>query len=343
VSRLRVQDVSASYEGRAVLDRVRLDLPSGELHAILGPSGCGKTTLLRCIAGLKTPQDGRVLVDEDDVTNQPPEARHIVLLHQENTLFPHLDVGRNVAFGLRLRRDGNADARVAELLRLVGLPGTQRRRVHELSGGERQRVALARALAVRPRLLLLDEPLSHLDQPLRVALRAEIRAILRGAGATALYVTHDREEAFSIADRVVLLEAGRVVDDGPPRRVYKHPATPAAARLLGRRNVLPYHRHGEYVETPLGRLRLDLPDDAPAHGHLLLREEDLTLTHDGDGPRVTIERVEFLGGRDEIHVVAHGQRLVLAPPDASAWRAGDEATVTANGAEVHLWPERPDA
>lgn len=341
MSRLRAQGLHAGFSGRRVLHDIHLDLPSGEVHAILGPSGCGKTTLLRCLAGLKAPESGRVLLDEQDITQTAPEARGIVLLHQENTLFPHLDVERNVAFGLRFRRFRRDERRerVRELLNLVGLPGKEKRRADELSGGERQRVALARALAVEPRILLFDEPLSHLDQPLRVALRAELRRILRRAHATAYYVTHDQEEAFAMADRLVLLNEGRVIDEGPPARVFDRPANPHAARLLGHRNIFPYHRVDRALaETALGRF--SLPPDAPPEGVLLLRTDQLELRPGTGEPTFRIESVEYVGGRFLVHAKADDSDVWTEQARIDGLSAGSEARLDSSRAHpVFLPPE----
>jgi len=337
VSRLRVEGLHAAYDGREILGGIDLDLPAGELHAVLGPSGCGKSTLLRCIAGLKSPTSGRVLLEDEDVTRTSPERRGVALLHQEDTLFPHLDVRQNVAFGLR--RASDADERVRHLLELVGLPSLAHRRVHELSGGERQRVALARALAIRPRVLLLDEPLSHLDQPLRVLLRADVRRILREAGATALYVTHDREEAFALADGIVLLDAGRVVDHGGPARIHEQPGSAHAARLLGRRNILEYRRQPHGVETPAGPLPVALPPTAPAQGTMALFEEELTAQRGGEGPKGRVEAVEYLGGRYRVGVRI-GTTLLWAEQARADVSIGDEATLDLRDAIPRAWPSR---
>ncbi len=240
---LEVRHVSVQLGGTAVLDDVSLTARAGEIVALLGPSGCGKTTLLRVIAGLQ-PHAGEVRWQGRSLAAVPAHRRGFGLVFQDQALFPHLDVARNVAFGLRMQprtRHGGAAVRgrrVAELLELVGLSGFRRRPVDALSGGEAQRVALARALAPHPRLLMLDEPLSGLDRPLREQLLVDLPRILRRLRQTALFVTHDLEEALAVSDRVAVMRAGRVVQVGTPRALYERPASVFVARFLGRANIL---------------------------------------------------------------------------------------------------------
>ncbi|RJS46068.1 ABC transporter ATP-binding protein [Nocardioides cavernaquae] len=237
---LELSDVSVRYAGVPALADVSLSLVAGEVLAVLGPSGCGKSTLLRAIAGLEPLTSGAVRWDGHDLAGVPTHRRGFALLFQDGQLFAHRSVGANVAYPLRLRRQPRAAvaARVEELLALVGLSGYADRSPATLSGGERQRVALARALATSPRLLLLDEPLSALDQVLRERLAGDLRSILRAAGTTALLVTHDHEEAFSVADRMALLRAGRLIQHGTLDEVWAHPADAEAAAFLGYATVL---------------------------------------------------------------------------------------------------------
>jgi thiamine transport system ATP-binding protein len=237
---LAVRDLTVELGGATVLTDVTFDLPAGEVLAVLGPSGCGKSTLLRALAGIERPSRGRVLAEGEDLDGVPVHRRGFALMFQDGQLFPHLSVADNVAYPLRLRRVGRRDraARVAELLELVGVPGYADRDPATLSGGERQRVALARALAVRPRLLLLDEPLSALDRDLRERLAADLRRIVKAAGTTALLVTHDHDEAFAVADRMALLRAGRLVQEGTVSEVWQHPADAEAAAFLGYARVV---------------------------------------------------------------------------------------------------------
>jgi thiamine transport system ATP-binding protein len=249
---LSLSDVSVRYAGVPALADVSLSLVEGEVLAVLGPSGCGKSTLLRAIAGLEPLTSGSIAWDGHDLAGVPTHRRGFALLFQDGQLFAHRTVGANVAYPLRLRRQPRAvvTARVDELLALVGLSGYADRSPATLSGGERQRVALARALATSPRLLLLDEPLSALDQVLRERLAGDLRSILRAAGTTALLVTHDHDEAFSIADRMALLRGGRLIQQGTLDEVWTHPADAEAAAFLGYATVL----HGDAAARVLAAL-----------------------------------------------------------------------------------------
>ena len=258
---LEVEGVVKSFTpGVHVLDNVTVHVGDGETACLLGPSGCGKTTLLRIIAGLETPDSGRVLFDGEDVVNQPVYLRRFGFMFQDYALFPHMSVAANVAFGLRMAGwdKGRQQRRVDEMLELVDLAGYQRRTVDELSGGEQQRVALARTLAPSPRLLLLDEPLANLDRKLREELVDELRTIIRRVGVTTIFVTHDQSEAFALADHVVVMRAGRVEQDGSPQEVYGRPANAFVAGFLGFHNLLAGRitPDGVAVDTALGRLPL---------------------------------------------------------------------------------------
>jgi ABC-type Fe3+/spermidine/putrescine transport system ATPase subunit len=256
---LEICHLYKSYPDGWTLQDVNFVVAAGELLCLLGPSGCGKTTLLRLIAGLETPDDGRVLVNGENVTPVPPHMRGFGLMFQEYALFPHKDVFGNVAFGLRMQRLSReaVAGRVAEALALVGLEGFEHRDVNQLSGGERQRVALARSLAPQPRLLMLDEPLGALDRTLRERLLGELPGILRRASVTAITVTHDQEEAFALSDRVVVMRAGRVVQVGTPQDVYRRPDSAWVARFLGLTNLLEARvLDAGLVETLIGPLRV---------------------------------------------------------------------------------------
>jgi len=235
---LTLTDVSVSYDGTPAVRGASIELPDGQVLAVLGPSGCGKSTLLRAVAGLEPLVGGTVAWDGDDLARTPTHRRGFALMFQDGQLFNHLSVARNVGYALRLRRAAGIDARVEELLALVGLGGYGDRLPATLSGGERQRVALARCLAVRPRLLLLDEPLSALDTGLRHRLATDLRAILTHEGTTALMVTHDHEEAFTVADRLAVMRAGEIVQQGAIDQVWRAPADPETALFLGYARVL---------------------------------------------------------------------------------------------------------
>jgi thiamine transport system ATP-binding protein len=232
---LRVEAVAVSFGTKAALDGVTLEIADGEVMTVLGASGAGKSTLLRVIAGLETPDRGRVLLDGSDLVSVPPHRRGIGLVFQDHALFPHRDVAGNVAFGLRMRGDSQEaiDRRVAELLGLVGLAGFEKRSVATLSGGEQQRVALARSLAPEPSVLLLDEPLGSLDRRLRDRLLADLERLFTELRLTALYVTHDQAEAFALGDRVAVMRDGRVVQVGTPDELWARPTDEDVARFLG--------------------------------------------------------------------------------------------------------------
>src|SRR5450432_625203 len=249
-SYLSIEALTVSYGATRVLDQVSLGVERGEMIALLGSSGCGKTTLLRSIAGFVMPDSGSIHVDGKDITRLPPEARETAMMFQSYALWPHMSVMDNIAYGLRMRnwkKDAIAD-RVAEMLKLLQLEGFGPRPVTQLSGGQRQRVALGRALAVDPRLLLLDEPMSNLDYKVRIELRHELRALQQRIGITAVYVTHDREEALTLAERIAVIDAGRIVQFGAPEEIFHHPTSAFVAGFMGADNAL------DLVRTPEGNL-----------------------------------------------------------------------------------------
>ncbi|WP_420064333.1 ABC transporter ATP-binding protein [Pectobacterium colocasium] len=235
-----IDHLHVGYGTTAVLNDIHLEIAQGEFVALLGSSGCGKTTLLRTVAGFSSPRSGTIRVNGQDMTQAPPEKRGMALVFQSYALWPHMTVAQHIAYGLRLRRVPRAEiaSRVAELETMLGLAGLSARKPAELSGGQRQRVALGRALAVRPDILLLDEPLSNLDARIRLQLRDEIRALQQRLGLTAIHVTHDREEAMVMADRIVILNQGRIMQAGSPQEVYHHPASSFVAAFMGAENRL---------------------------------------------------------------------------------------------------------
>jgi iron(III) transport system ATP-binding protein len=312
MSDVRLRGVSKSFGVLEAVREVSLEIERGELMAVLGPSGCGKTTLLRTIAGFERPDAGCVVISDEMVAGParfvPPERRRIGMVFQDYALFPHLTVTANVAFGLANRPREEREAMTRRTLELVGLQHKSSRHPHELSGGERQRVALARALAPEPAVVLLDEPFSNLDATLRAGLRREVELILRDAEATALLVTHDQEEALSLADRVAVMREGRIVQVGAPEDVYVRPASRWAAQFVGEVNVLAGVAHGRAVETELGLFDLR----APATGavHVAVRPEQLELRADHDGNAEVVAR-EFRG-HDVLYRLRHeGGRVVL--------------------------------
>jgi iron(III) transport system ATP-binding protein len=281
MSQLTVTGLWKGYAGTPVLRGVDLDVQEGSLTAVLGLSGCGKTTLLRVIAGFERAEQGRVSLGprvlDDSGSYVPPEQRDVGYVPQEGALFPHLTVAANIGFGLS-RRERRGDT-VAELLEMVGIAALAQRLPHELSGGEQQRVALARALASRPRVLLLDEPFSSLDASLRTHVREEVHALLREQGVTTVLVTHDQEEALSLADAVAVLRDGTIVQRGTPAELYERPADARLARFLGAANLLDAAFDGDTARTSLGELRLRVPPESAlgANGVVLVRPEQLDV------------------------------------------------------------------
>jgi ABC-type Fe3+/spermidine/putrescine transport system ATPase subunit len=252
---LQVRHLTKSYGDAYFPYDISFGVDEGDILCLLGPSGCGKTTLLRIIAGLETPDSGKVLFEGRDIRDVPVHQRNFGLMFQDQALFPHKNVFENIAFGLRMQRlpEEEIRERVTEVLDLVGMVGFEERDVNEMSGGEQQRVALARSLAPRPRLLMLDEPLGSLDRTLRERLMNELRTILKSVGVTAIYVTHDQQEAFAVADWVVIMDRGRKVQEGKPEEVYQQPATEFVARFLGLTNLL----SGTIVNVDEGRVEVE--------------------------------------------------------------------------------------
>jgi thiamine transport system ATP-binding protein len=321
---LRVEGLEVRYGSAVALRGIDLEIPTGEVVAVLGPSGSGKSTLLRAVAGLEPPAAGRVTWDGTDLAGLPPHRRGFGLMFQEHLLFPHADVAGNVAFGLRMHGWPHPEVtgRVRELLELVGLPGYWHRSVASLSGGEAQRVALARALAPRPRLLMLDEPLGSLDRPQRTRLVGELGVLLRAEAATSIVVTHDQDEAFALADRVVVLVAGRVVEDGPSARVWARPASVEAARFLGFVNETTGDHDGRLVRCPWGTF--PAPCAPRGRVRLLARPDALhlrpgaTVAHGPDAPSFSA-RVRGRTFRADRFLVelngTHGPLLAVCDPD----------------------------
>ncbi|MDT0269319.1 ABC transporter ATP-binding protein [Streptomyces sp. DSM 44915] len=297
MSLLELDGVSVRYGERLALDAVRLTVAEGETVCVLGPSGSGKSTLLRAVAGLTPVAGGAVRLAGRDQRGVPAHRRGLGLMFQDHQLFPQRDVAGNIAFGLRMRRTPKpaVASRVAELLELVGLPDAGPRAVATLSGGEQQRVALARALAPGPRLLMLDEPLGQLDRDLRERLVVELRQLFARLGSTVLAVTHDQGEAFALADRVVVMRAGRVVQLGSPVEVWRRPADAFVARFLGFRNVVDAEVRGAVADTPWGPL--PVPAGAPAgRCEVLVRPSGVRLsTAEGAGLTGTVLARTFRG------------------------------------------------
>jgi ABC-type Fe3+/spermidine/putrescine transport system ATPase subunit len=298
---LQVSDIHKSYGETHALRGVSFSVSDGEIVAVLGPSGCGKSTLLSIIAGLEIADKGEIFWNGQSLENVPPHQRGFGLMFQDYALFPHMNVFDNIAFGLRMTGipPSETQQRVLESLQLVGLPGYEARDVNTLSGGEQQRVALARSLAPQPQFLMLDEPLGSLDRTLREGLMLELRAILRKLHQTALYVTHDQEEAFSLADRVVVMNIGGVAQIGIPQTIYNQPASLFVARFLGLQNLFPGQIRridDQYViETPLGRIPTSRHEEGKVT--VLVRPEAVHLDDQGEIKQegIVVERT-FRGG-----------------------------------------------
>jgi iron(III) transport system ATP-binding protein len=354
---LQLENITKTYPGgtgskftvgqsTTVLDNVSLTLNHGELLGLLGPSGCGKTTLLRIVAGFESISQGSVVIAGKVVCTNceslAAEKRHTGMVFQDYALFPHLTVAENLAFGLKRqnkdarqglfsRQQPQVKQRVAEVLQLVGLTGLEQRYPHQLSGGQQQRISLARALAPEPALILLDEPLSNLDVQVRHRLRAEIRAILKAAGTSAIFVTHDREEALAISDKIAVMRLGKIEQVGTPEEVYLNPATRFVAEFVTQANFLPTTKQGEVWVTEIGNLTVSpSTTEVAVKGDLVLRPEDITLVADPLSPIVVRER-QFLG-REYYYGVetASGKMIYARMGLAQAIAVGTKVSLSLN-------------
>ncbi|HKR59700.1 MAG TPA: ABC transporter ATP-binding protein [Pyrinomonadaceae bacterium] len=334
MSLLALNSISKRFDHTTAVDSVSLEVERGEFFGLLGPSGCGKTTTLRMVAGLETPDSGTIKFDRRDITLLSPEKRGFGMVFQNYALFPHLNVFENVAFGLRARHKPKPEvvSAVSSALELVQLPGYEKRRVDELSGGQQQRVAIARAIAIEPALLLFDEPLSNLDVALREETRSELRELVTRLGLTAVYVTHDQDEAFALCDRISVMMAGRILQTGQPRELYERPAQVQVARFLGRNNLIQVMRLSsskaavaEFKTLAGGHtLRLQVAAElAPLNKpcSLAIRPEHLILskTSSPAGENVldaNVHEINFAGATSTIKLDANGlqlEALVLQP------------------------------
>jgi putative spermidine/putrescine transport system ATP-binding protein len=333
MSGLVLENITKRFHSFLAVDGVSLAVPNGTFVCLLGPSGCGKTTLLRMIAGLEEPTGGRILIDGADITPEPTHKRNFGVVFQSLALFPHLSVGENIAYALRIRGRSQADQerRVAELLDLVRLPGFAARPVAQLSGGQRQRVAIARALALSPRLFLLDEPLSALDAKLREAMQVELRQLQQGLGITTIVVTHDQREAMTMADLVVVMGEGRIRQAAPPVDIYRKPADAFVADFIGSTNLLPIEIDGagRLVAAGVAVPGLALPRNA-TKALLSIRPEDVRIV--GADVAAMIGHVTFvrdLGGTIETFVDVGGSQIVsvTTPRDRGHHVPGDQVGV----------------
>jgi putative spermidine/putrescine transport system ATP-binding protein len=351
---LELEDIGKSFGPVQAVDRVSLRLDEGSLTGLLGPSGCGKSTLLRLIAGLEIPTAGRVRISGEDVTAAPPEDRHVGIMFQSYALFPHMSVGDNLAFPLRMRGIGSRNERtrrVEAALELVRMSGMAGRNVRQLSGGQQQRVALARAFIAEPRVLLLDEPLSNLDARLREEMQVELIELHRKLALTTVFVTHDQEEALSLADRVVLMRAGRIEQEGPPEAMYARPSTAFAADFIGAANLLSVeviHEEGGW-RAHLGQgLSVSVtapPEAAVGPLHLMLRQEAVAvLTAPPAGVAslpATVRARVFRGANLRYVLDLGGQTLIaLVPVRGGGPVPGDEVHAAWSPEEAVLLAER---
>ena len=337
---LKIVDVRKSYGKKEVLKGVSLTAGTGEFLALLGPSGCGKTTLLNTISGIVRQDAGQVLVDGRDISHSPIEKRNIGVVFQNYALFAHMNVFENVAYPLRLKKVPKAELqqRVGQALETVRLDGYAPRRIAQLSGGEQQRVALARAIVYRPDILLLDEPLSALDRKIREQMQIEVRRIQREIGITTVFVTHDQGEALSMADRVLLMHGGQIIEDNTPAEVYLHPKSAFAADFIGASNVL--EGRYEHGRVNAGGLALPVGEQAVSDGarvRALIKEENLALLPPGQGDlSARIQDKLFLGQSIRITLRCGERSLVALVParEAEPLTVGSDVDLRVMGASV---------
>ncbi|CAL79038.1 ATP binding protein (ABC superfamily, atp_bind) [Bradyrhizobium sp. ORS 278] len=341
---LKVENCGKTFaDGTCALARATLDIAQSETLVLLGPSGCGKTTLLRIVAGLETPDSGgRVLFDGKDLTRQPIEKRNVGMVFQSYALFPNMSVAGNIGYGLKLRGLSKAEraARVAELVALTNLGGLEDRRIDQLSGGQRQRVALARAVAIRPSVLLLDEPLTALDAALRERLRGELNDLLRKLGITAIYVTHDQAEAMELGDRIVVMRKGSIAQVGTPREIYFTPANRFVAEFVGAANIIEAPIESGTLILPGGRVPVS-GRDAMSRAVAMVRPETIMLADAATADLAgTVDSVRFAGDRQRIIVRdAASVPLAVDAPNTFTASAGERVGLSIPPAAIRLLPD----
>jgi putative spermidine/putrescine transport system ATP-binding protein len=330
-------------DGTRALEPVTLDVARGETIVFLGPSGCGKTTLLRIIAGLEAPDaSGRVLFNESDVTGVPIERRNVGMVFQSYALFPNMSVADNIGYGLKIRGVGRTErqSRIAELVTLTGIEGLERRRIDQLSGGQRQRVALARAVAARPRVLLLDEPLTALDAALRERLRLELDRLLRALGMTTIYVTHDQAEAMALADRVVVMRKGAIAQIGTPRDIYFSPANRFVAEFVGAANIVEANASNGTLTLPGGHLKVPDAKTTGAVVAMIRPESFAVVAPETAGLSGRIDRISFVGDRQRLTVSgAARQPLLIDVPNSLALKIDERIGLAIDPHAVRILPE----
>ncbi|NEW87614.1 ABC transporter ATP-binding protein [Rhodopseudomonas sp. WA056] len=330
-------------DGPRALEPASLSIARGETMVLLGPSGCGKTTMLRIIAGLESPDaGGRVLFDGVDVTSVPIERRNVGMVFQSYALFPNMTVAENIGYGLKIRGVARAEraARIAELVALTNIAGLEHRRIDQLSGGQRQRVALARAVAIRPAVLLLDEPLTALDAALRDKLRGELDRLLRSLGITTIYVTHDQAEAMALGDRIVVMSKGAIAQVGTPREIYFRPASRFVAEFVGAANIIEAEIADGALRLPGGHWRIA---DSVSHSRAvaMIRPETIRIAApEAATLQGVVDSVSFVGDRQRIVVSGAAARpLAIDAPNALPIRGGDRIGLVADPEAIRLLPE----
>jgi putative spermidine/putrescine transport system ATP-binding protein len=342
---VRIESCGKTFaDGTRALESATLDIARGETLVLLGPSGCGKTTMLRIIAGLELPDaGGRVLFDDKDMTSVPIEKRNVGMVFQSYALFPNMSVADNIGYGLKIRGMARQEraARVAELLVLTNITGLEKRRVNQLSGGQRQRVALARAVAIRPGILLLDEPLTALDAALRDRLRGELNRLLRALGITTIYVTHDQSEAMELGDRIVVMQKGAIAQIGTPREIYFTPKSRFVAEFIGAANI---------IEAPLANGHLVLPggqqpiggDATLAAAVAMIRPETIRIVEAGGAPLSgIIDSVSFIGDRQRMIVSGASDKLLTVDaPNTARAQVGERIGLLIAPDAVRLLPPK---
>ncbi len=341
-SHVLLKDISKTFGSVTAISDLMLEIKKGEFFSLLGPSGCGKTTILRLIAGLERPDSGNISIGDMIVAGQQwiqPEKRKIGLVFQDYALFPHMTVFKNIAFGLTGCSKKELKYKVMELLEMVGLSDTAQRYPHELSGGQQQRVALARALAPSPQVMLLDEPFSNLDADLRMEMRTETKKILKEKGTTSLLVTHDQEEAFSLSDRIGVLNNGRLEQVGTPEEIYHRPISRFVANFVGRADFVHGRIEGESVVSDIGIFKCG--DAIPCNTQdveLMIRPDDVDFVLDSQGNASIIE-TEFLGA-DIIYKIALLNRHVIhsIKPSTKIFSVGSQVSITVDPAHIVVFP-----
>ena len=340
---VRIEACAKTFtDGTRALEAATLDIARGETLVLLGPSGCGKTTMLRIIAGLEQPDaGGKVLFDGKDMTAVPIERRNVGMVFQSYALFPNMTVSENIGYGLKIRgvSAGERAGRVAELVELTNISGLENRRIDQLSGGQRQRVALARAVAIRPGILLLDEPLTALDAALRDRLRSELNRLLRALGITAIYVTHDQSEAMELGDRVVVMQKGAIAQIGTPREIYFRPRSRFVAEFIGAANIVEAAIESGHLVLPGGRQPVYGEADTPA-AIAMIRPETIRVTEAGAAPLSgTVDSVSFIGDRQRLVVRGASNRLLaIDAPNTIQARPGERIGLSISPDAIRLLP-----